>query len=190
MSLFNIFNNNKQNKNIYDSVNIDHYINSLKLNSADKIPKGMSKRDIFLSFKYNTDKVLSSYDIENGLVLPNFVEILAIDDKNKIFYTIVADNIYKYEFSKLMDVQISHNTKTYVSGKGLTSIAGGLAFGVPGAIAGSAGKRKVKTKETHTYFKLILNDLNTSVINITIENVVFGRADEFLGALNYILNNK
>ena len=187
MSLFNVF---KNNSNYSPKINVDSFIESLKINSKNEIPKSLSKRDLYVYFENKFDKAISTYDLSNSLTLSGLVEILAIDDTNKIFYIVSGKYIFKFQYSKLSDIEISNDTKTYVSGKGLSTLAGGLAFGLPGAIVGSSGKRKVKTKETRTYFKLILNDLNTSVLNLTVENIVRGRADEFLGALNYILNNK
>lgn len=107
--------------------------------------------------------------------------ILYVDDQNKkwcLLKSKLDTNPQVYDFSDLFEFEILEDggsiakgtTKGKVSGKTGGAIVGGLLFGPVGAVIGSAGKRKIKSKTTtvtkntctNLQVRIVLKDLQAS----------------------------
>lgn len=81
---------------------------------------------------------------------------LYIDENAKKWYVFGYNQVYNY--SDILDFEISENGTKYKSKGGITrSVVGGLAFGVAGAVVGASTAKRVTT----------VNSMN---INITVDN--------------------
>lgn len=99
---------------------------------------------------------------------PLYVSALSVDDKNKEFFVLNNKTFYRFDYEKLIDFNYIQDGESVVSGKALSTIAGGLTFGFLGALAGSSGKRKTKEKVNNASIYLKLNDLKNSTVSIDI----------------------
>ena len=158
-----------------------------------KIPDKMNRLELIKIFEDKTDKTISSS--LGGLFLNN--SFISVDDTRNLFY--IGNNmyVYKYDFSKLTDFEYFENGNVIVSGKSLATVAGGLMFGLRGAIVGASGKRKQINEINNVSLKIYLNDLNKPQIQLTLLSqktktessayqLASSKADEMLGILNYI----
>lgn len=160
-----------------------------KNNSVEVKNKAFIDRDLVAYMNDHFDKT-----IKNGS--PFYVAALSVDDKNKEFFVLNNKTFYRFDYEKLIDFNYIQDGESVVSGKALSTIAGGLTFGFLGALAGSSGKRKTKEKVTNASIYLKLNDLKNSSVSIDIlknqvssVNFIQKEAEEYLGLLNYIKVN-
>lgn len=161
------------------------------------IPPKMKREELIKIFEQNTDKTIVSS--VGGLFVSS--AFISVDDKNNIFYIGNNIKVYKCEFSKLSNFEYFEDGDVIISGKTLSTVAGGLAFGALGALAGASGKRKQKNEINNVSLKIYLKDLNNPQITLTLLNqkaeskstmyqLARTRADEMLGLLNYIKNKE
>lgn len=160
-----------------------------KNNSVEVKNKAFIDRDLVAYMNDHFDKTIKSGS-------PLYVSALSVDDKNKEFFVLNNKTFYRFDYEKLIDFNYIQDGESVVSGKALSTIAGGLTFGFLGALAGSSGKRKTKEKVTNASIYLKLNDLKNSSVSIDIlknqvssVNFIQKEAEEYLGLLNYIKVN-
>lgn len=91
-----------------------------------------------------------------------------IDDKNKswAYQKNGGAGLQKYKFSDLLSFEVYENGDSVMQGKAGGAIIGGLAFGIVGAMVGSAGKRKVKNTCNSLQVRMTINDLQNPEIII------------------------
>lgn len=82
-----------------------------------------------------------------------------VDDTSKRFAISRGKNLKVYDYKDLLGFDLSEDGNTTTQGRGLATLAGGLAFGTTGAIIGAMGARKSKNVCTDLTVSLILNDL-------------------------------
>lgn len=150
--------------------------------------KFLSERDFQVSKEVRTGK--------------NLKAILYIDDSNKKFAISLSNkSMSVFNYSDLIDFELNEDGNSITKGKGLATVAGGMAFGPLGALAGMSGKRKNESTCTLLVVRLMVNNLNDPQIVIPfIENEVkkntpqyklmLERAKELSATLSYIDNNK
>lgn len=118
--------------------------------------------------------------------------LVGIDNNDKKFYINKLNKTYKYNFKDLIDFKvtcIAGKEKTKIKGNMLSTIFGGLIFGLLGALAGSVKSRKIKTKKSPDKYiiSIYLNDLNLNHIESSISK---NQIEKVTGYLKYIQNNK
>ena len=123
------------------------------------------------------------------MVEPNMGQsrtILQVDDDAKVF----ALNKKVYPYDKLREFEYVEDGETVISGNTLATVAGGLAFGFLGAMAGQAKSKKVKKKVKAKDIVIHINDLKNPIykVSITTNQDVDRDVELFLTTLSYIKN--
>ena len=84
-----------------------------------------------------------------------------LDDANKKFAIITKGDPQIFDYEKLGKYELNEDGNSVISGTGAATVVGGLAFGLLGAMAGSAGKRKNEGTCTYLLVRVMINDLQT-----------------------------
>lgn len=164
------------------------------LNSSIVPPPGFKNKTFFESFG---DK---SVFMHSGNVSLTPMQGIVVDDANKEFYVVEHHALHRYEYSKLLGYEYSEDDMVVSAGKGVATAAGGLTFGVVGAMVGASGSRKQIKNVTNAKLNLTINSLHTNLISLPI--IIYktptsspayknakSKADEMLALLTYIKNN-
>jgi len=106
-----------------------------------------------------------------------------------------------FNFDQLVDFEVQEDGNTITQGNGAKTLAGGLAFGAVGALAGAVSDKKTKTVCEQLCVRIKLNDLQTPllsyplIITKTKKNsmhyqMAADQVAELSATLEYIENNK
>lgn len=112
-----------------------------------------------------------------------------------------SETMQIFEFNKLLSFELQEDGATLSKGSAAKVIAGGLAFGGLGALAGVAGKKKNAATCENLILRIQLNDLKSSLLNFNLISKMVKKeseefrvakhtAEEVLSILAYIENNK
>lgn len=109
---------------------------------------------------------------------------IQIDEPNKKF----SVDYEVFNFKDLLDFDYKLDGETIISGKGLSTVAGGVTFGLLGAMAGASGKRKQKEKIRKATLILRMDSLERSNINIEILPAIAksSQIEDLISAFKYI----
>ena len=104
-----------------------------------------------------------------------------------------------FNYRDILNYEYKENGEKIIGGKKLATLAGGLTFGVLGAMVGSSGNKKIKEKVDSMEVVINLNSLNDA--NLRIEclvsntkrnsftyKVALEHANQIIHALNYATN--
>jgi hypothetical protein len=91
---------------------------------------------------------------------------LYIDEKNKQWAIITHITPKIYSFGDILDYRVEENGSSIMQGKSGGAIAGGLLLGMPGAIIGASGKRKVRETCNSLLVRISVNDIQNPLITI------------------------
>lgn len=119
-------------------------------------------------------KRLNYLSLESGLPGANLdpSSYILLDDTNKLFWILAAgdDKIRKYNYSELIEFEVKEDGVSIVSGRVGSSIVGGLAFGVTGAIIGSSGSKTVDQKINELTLNIRVSNFEKPSIKIAMVN--------------------
>ncbi len=85
-----------------------------------------------------------------------------VDDTSKRFAISKGKNLKVYKYSDLLGFELNEDGGSVTQGRGLATLAGGLAFGTAGAVVAAMGKRKNTGICTDLSVNIFLNDLQDS----------------------------
>lgn len=129
---------------------------SITLNSTCTYKGSRNFEDMIIANGYNVDKHIKI----------NSKTDVYVNDTNKVFFIRQGQELKTYEFNKILDYEVTQNNEIMVKGKSMATLAGGLLFGLGGAIVGSSGKRKQVNSVSNVNFNIYLNELNNPQITL------------------------
>lgn len=187
-------------KNLFES-NIDdenqELLNLVYNHTNEYLERNSSKK---LPDKFKLPKVIENFAKTKSKYIYYVNGTLIVDDTNNEFYVFTHQEVYRYDFDKILDFEYTEDGETMISGKGMATVAGGMAFGLLGAMAGASGKRKETRKVSSQCVKIIINDLINPTLNLKLNinnrkanspqyKFAIEQADEIIGALSYMKEN-
>jgi len=119
-----------------------------------------NKKNILREQKFNSDKNVATP--EKTLYIDNTKKVFCFFEKST---NVMTKN---YQYSDLLKYDVQENGSSLTQGKGGAALAGGLLFGVTGAIIGASGNRSNIEKCESLDVYIFINDLQRPNIKIPI----------------------
>jgi len=129
---------------------------------------------------------------------------LIIDDEKDMFIIAIIEKgkrkYKKFKYNQLIDFELIEDEEIKVKSNALKTVAGGVTFGIVGALVGATSNKKKKEYCNNMEIRINLDDLNNSITKINIINKktkvnsikykeLQEKTEELLGVLKYIENN-
>lgn len=122
-----------------------------------------------------------------------------VDDINQEIAIMQNWQAVVFNYRDILNYEYKENGEKIIGGKKLATLAGGLTFGVIGAMAGANGNKKIKEKLDSMAISINLNSLNDARIEIELlpfktkrdsmyYKATLDKANEIIHALNYATN--
>src|SRR5699024_6421534 len=176
---------------------LEQELQSIYEDTGDYVAKNSSKD---LPSKFKLPEVIENFAKTKSKYIYYVNGTLIVDDTNNEFYVFTNQEVYRYDFDKILDFEYIEDGETIISGKGMATVAGGMAFGLLGAMAGASGKRKETRKVSSQCVKIIINDLINPTLNLKLNinnrkanspqyKFAIEQADEIIGAFSYMKEN-
>jgi hypothetical protein len=151
--------------------------------------------------------VYRNYLFQAGFIEGRAIECelfnMGIDDTNKKVCIYSQDMLEPkfFNYSDIIDFEIYEDGKSVMKGRTGSAIAGGLLFGVAGAVIGASRSRNVNEICKTLQVRIYVNDLQKPEIIVNIINfdmdknshlytACINQAKEIIAVLNYVMHNQ
>lgn len=122
-----------------------------------------------------------------------------VDDINQEMALLQYKEAIIFNYRDILNYEYKENGEKIIGGKKLATLAGGLTFGVLGAMVGSSGNKKIKEKVDSMEVVINLNSLNDANLKMeflpskvkrdsTMYKIYLEQANQVIHALNYATN--
>ena len=112
-------------------------------------------------------------ELETFTITKDFGSYIKFDENNKKWC--IPDTAFGklknpiiYSFDDIIGYELLEDGDSIIKSGAGKALAGGLVFGLGGAIVGAAGKRKTKSTCTRLQIKIVLNDISTPNVFINL----------------------
>lgn len=133
---------------------------------------------------------------------PNNRYCISVDNESKRFLVknTLSANYYIYQFSELVDFELSQDGTSILSGNEIDALMGGILFGTTGAVIGASKRREVQEYCSSLYVALTVNNIGGFWVKIPLitsatlkssrkYSYAIERAKEMIALLRLIKNN-
>ncbi|MBS4872232.1 MAG: hypothetical protein KHZ78_05290 [Peptoniphilus sp. oral taxon 375] len=164
----------------------------------NKIPVRKMNGEIF--YVDTEDETLENISKKVDLsVVGKWKKYFLVDDINEEIAFVQNWKAVVFNYRDILNYEYKEDGEKIIGGKKLATLAGGLTFGVLGAMAGASGNKKIKEKLDSMAISINLNSLNDARIEIELlpsktkrnsmhyKNAL-DKANEIIHALNYATN--
>lgn len=133
---------------------------------------------------------------------PNNRYCISVDNESKRFLVknTLSANYHIYQFSELVDFELSQDGTSILSGNEIDALMGGILFGTTGAVIGASKRREVQEYCSSLYVALTVNNIGGFWVKIPLitsatlkssreYSYAIERAKEMIALLRLIKNN-